>query len=79
MSAPGGERTIDGLTMILILACIGMIAGMLVLGSQNVRLKKEHGSHTIRSADQVDLFGMNFPPLDLRDRAGTPTTIEFGE
>lgn len=79
MSAPGNERTIDGLTMVLVLACIGLIAGMLVLGSRNVRLKKELGSHTIRSADQVDLFGMNFPTLHLRDRAGTPIPIAFGE
>jgi hypothetical protein len=79
MSAPGGERTIDALTMTLLMVCLGLIAGVLVLASQNVRLKKELGSHTIRSADQVDLFGMTFPPLELRDRAGAPTTIEFGE
>lgn len=79
MSAPGGERTIDGLTMVLVIVCLGLLAGILVLGSQNVRLKKELGSHTVRSADQVDLAGVAFRSLNLRDGAGSSADLTFGE
>ncbi len=78
MSAPGGERTIDALTMVLLMVCLGLIAGILVLGSQTVRLNKELGSHTIRSADQVELVGLTFPAMTLRNGAGGPADLVFG-
>lgn len=78
MSTPGEGRTIDALTMVLLMVCLGLIAGVLVLASQTVRLKKELGSHTIRSADQVRLSGATFPNLAFKTPGGEPAALSFG-
>ena len=64
--------------MILLMVCLALIAAALVLGSRNVRLKKELGSHTIRSADQVELEGVTFEAMTFRDSAGGPAELAFG-
>ena len=78
MSTPGEGRTIDALTMVLLMVCLGLIAGVLVLASQTVRLRKELGSHTIRSADQVRLLGATFPNLAFKTPGGERAALSFG-